>query len=124
MWGAARRTSGIERVLAELLLRPVDELGPRAARFHPLVARPRGPTGGRPTAGLEIGREELRPQRAEQLAIEPAAVLEADLLLGGMDVDVDHLRRHVEPQEADRLGGGGRGGGGGRTPRGLAGGGA
>ena len=65
--------------------------------------RAAGQVSGRRAAGREVGRQELRPQRAEQLAVEPAAVLEADFLLRGMHVDVDQLGRHVEPQEANRL---------------------
>ena len=61
------------------------------------------PTRWRFAAGREIGGEKFRAQRAEQVAVKTTAILETDFLLGRMHVHVDQLRRHVEPQEADRL---------------------
>ncbi len=93
----------LARLPAELLFRPMDKLAHRAARLGLVAACGDGPARVRFAAGREVGGEKLRPQRAEQLAVEPAAVLEADFLLRGMHVDVDHLGRHVEPQKADWL---------------------
>ena len=53
----------------------------------------------RPRATRSVDKK-LRPQRAQQLAVEPPAVLEADFELRGMHVDVDHLGGIVEPQKA------------------------
>ena len=82
--------------------RPVRSYRRRCASHRRRSSTPRQ-LARRLAAGREIGRQKLRPQRAEQLAVQPAAVLEADFLLRRMDVHVDHLGRHVEPQEADRL---------------------
>ena len=50
----------------------------------------------------QVGGEKLGPQRAEQLAVEPAAILKTYFELRGMDVDVHHIRRHFQAQKADR----------------------
>ena len=70
-------------------------IGVEAGR-RSLVARGRGLNPRR-----QIGGQELAPQGAQQLAVEPAGVLEADFELGRMDVDVDQLGRHLEHEEGD-----------------------
>ena len=94
---------GIARGLSQLFLGPMDELAHRLGVLDRVALAARRPIRGRLAAGGEVGGEELGPQRAEQLAVESAAILEADFLLGRMDVHVDHFGRHVETQEADRL---------------------
>ena len=49
----------------------------------------------------QVGLEELAPQGAQQLAVDPARILESHLELRGMDVHVDHLRRRLDAQEGD-----------------------
>ena len=52
---------------------------------------------------FRVGRQKLAPQRGQQLAVEPAGILEADFQLRGMDVHVDHFGRHLHRQKGDRL---------------------
>ena len=62
-----------------------------------------GVVAGRLHARVQVGRQELAPQRGQQLAVEPAGVLEADFELRRMDVHVDQFRRHLQRQEGDRI---------------------
>jgi hypothetical protein len=91
-------------LFAERLLGPADQFaGRRGGGVHLRVAAAAALTHRRLAPRRKIGGQKLRPQRAQQLAVQPAGVLEADFLLGGMHIDVDQFGRHVEPQEADRL---------------------
>ena len=52
---------------------------------------------------IQIGREEPRAEGSQELAIQPASVLEADLELRRMDVHIDQFGRHLHRQKRDRL---------------------
>ena len=54
-------------------------------------------------ARLQIRRQKLRPQRAQQLAVQPARVLKPHFLLRRMHVHIHQLRRHLQPQKTNRL---------------------
>ena len=112
--GSARwrpaRLPGLGRLLpgGDLALGPIDKLLPQlggpglvvpAAGILATRSRTRRGLG----LGGQVGGEELAAERGEQLAIEPAAVAEADLQLGGMDVHVDHVGRHLDGEKGDRI---------------------
>ena len=81
---------------ADRRVRLADVAASAACRF-----RPPAPFG--PIFGRQIGRQKPRAQRAEQLAIQPAAVLKADFELRRMDVHIDGLRRHFDLQHGHRI---------------------
>ena len=78
-------------------------LGGVVAAGRVLVGFARRVAAGEMRLRAQIGRQELAAQRGQQLAVEPAGVLEADFELRGMNVHVDHLGRHLHRQEGDRL---------------------
>jgi len=86
-----------------LALGPVDQFLPQLRRAGVVVR-----TGGiglrrGPHLRRQVGGQELGANRREQLAVKPAGVLEAHLELGRVNIHVDQLGRHVEPQERDRV---------------------
>ena len=53
-------------------------------------------------AHRQIGAEELLAQRGQQLAVDSPAVLEPHFQFCRMNVDVDQIRGHLQPEESDR----------------------
>jgi hypothetical protein len=62
-----------------------------------------GRAAGRLQAGVQVCGQKPRPERAQHVAVQPPAVLKADLELGGMHVHVHGVGRQVDPQEGDRV---------------------
>ena len=64
--------------------------------------RAAGECGGE--AGGRTGLHEHSTDGVADEVVDEAGLAEADLSLGGMDVDVDFLRRHLEEEEDDGIG--------------------
>lgn len=71
-------------------------------RSHRLSRRV-GTSRGKLHSVLKIHRQKFRPNGRQEEAVEGLAFAETDFGFGGMDVDIDLLRRHFEEEIRDRL---------------------
>ena len=105
----SRREGEILLPGGDLALGPINKLLPHlggaglVASRLPRYGGPFFPAGRGLGQRGQVGGQELAANRGEQLAVEPAAVAEADLQLRGMDVDLNHVGRHLDGEESDRI---------------------